>query len=216
MPSVPNIPPGRRHGAWPAVKRSIDVVGAATALVLLSPLMAVVAVAVRLDSRGPAFFRQERLGREGRPFRVVKFRSMHVGVSDAPHRSYIARAAAGDDAADEIKKLAVDARVTRVGRLLRAASVDELPQLVNVLRGDMSLVGPRPALGYELEHYAPRHFERFLVRPGLTGLWQVSGRSRLGFSDMLDLDVEYARCAGLRTDLVILAKTPAALIGRTA
>jgi lipopolysaccharide/colanic/teichoic acid biosynthesis glycosyltransferase len=216
MPSVPNIPPRRRHGAWPAIKRGIDILGAAVALMVLSPLMALVTAAVRLDSRGPAFFRQERLGREGRPFRVVKFRSMHVGVSDEPHRDYIARAAAGDDAADEIKKLAVDARVTRVGRFLRAASIDELPQLVNVLRGDMSLVGPRPALGYELEHYARRHFERFLVRPGLTGLWQVSGRSRLGFTEMLDLDVEYVRRSGPRTDLLILAKTPAALIGRTA
>lgn len=178
--------------------------------------MALVAVAVRLDSRGPAIFRQERLGREGRPFRVMKFRSMAVDSDEDTHRSYIARAARGEDAAEDIKKLTVDPRVTRVGRVLRESSLDELPQLFNVLVGDMSLVGPRPALAYELEHYEPAHLARFLVRPGITGLWQVSGRARLGFIDMLDLDAEYARSSGPLTDLVILARTPAALFGRTA
>jgi lipopolysaccharide/colanic/teichoic acid biosynthesis glycosyltransferase len=216
MPDIPPIPSAHHGRLWAKVKRGIDVVGAAVGLVMLSPLMVALALMVRLDSRGPAFFRQERLGREGRPFRVVKFRSMHVGVSDDAHRRYIARAARGEDASETVKKLTADPRITRVGRLLRATSLDELPQLVNVLRGDMSLVGPRPALPYELEHYAPRHFDRFLVRPGLTGLWQVSGRARLGFTDMLELDVEYAHRCGPRIDLMILARTPAALIGRTA
>jgi lipopolysaccharide/colanic/teichoic acid biosynthesis glycosyltransferase len=197
-------------------KRTIDFVAAACGLVVLSPLMAIVALVVRLDSRGPALLWQERLGLEGRPFCVAKFRSMHVGVSDETHRRYIAGAARGADASSAIKKLAADPRVTRVGRLLRATSIDELPQLLNVLRGEMSLVGPRPALAYELEHYAPRHFARFQVRPGLTGLWQVSGRAQLGFADMLDLDVEYAHRCCPWLDLVILARTPRALLGRTA
>jgi lipopolysaccharide/colanic/teichoic acid biosynthesis glycosyltransferase len=206
----------RRRGTWPACKRLFDVAVAAGGVLVLSPVMALIAVAVRLDSNGPAFFRQERLGREGQPFCVVKFRSMYVDTSDEIHRAYIALAARGEDAAADIKKLTRDPRVTRVGRLLRASSLDELPQLINVLRGEMSLVGPRPAIHYELEHYAPHHFERFAVRPGLTGLWQVEGRARRGFSEMLDLDVTYARQSGPRMDLKILTKTPAALIGRTA
>jgi len=190
--------------------------GAAGLLVVLSPLIGLIAVLVRLDSRGPALFRQERLGRHQRPFRVAKFRTMHADASDQLHRAYITRLAKGDAEGEGLRKLTADPRVTRLGRFLRASSLDELPQLFNVVAGDMSLVGPRPALAYELEHYRPQHFDRFLVRPGLTGLWQVSGRSRLGFLDMLDLDVEYARHCAPLMDLRILARTPRALFGSTA
>ena len=203
-----------RTGTWPVVKRLIDLALAGLALILLAPLLLVIAVIVKVGSRGPTLFRQERLGQGGATFTVLKFRTMHHGTPDAPHREYIAKLAAGEADDDGLKKLTRDPRVTRVGRVLRKLSLDELPQLINVLRGDMSLVGPRPALEYELPHYAPVHFERFSVKPGITGLWQVSGRSRLGFDEMLDLDVEYARATSLLLDLKILAKTPlAALTG---
>jgi lipopolysaccharide/colanic/teichoic acid biosynthesis glycosyltransferase len=149
---------------------------------------------------------------------MLKLRTMQSGASSAPHRSFIARLAGGGDplAPHELAKLTDDPRVTRTGRWLRRVSLDELPQLVNVLRGDMSIVGPRPALQYELEFYEPHHFERFTVRPGLTGLWQVSGRSKLGFMDMLELDVAYARRRSLLLDLAIVARTPAALVRNAA
>jgi lipopolysaccharide/colanic/teichoic acid biosynthesis glycosyltransferase len=201
---------------WLALKRTVDVAGAAIVLLVLSPFMTLMAIAIRLDSRGPVLFRQERLGQHRRMFVVLKFRTMRPGSSDALHREYIARLAGGDVDEQGLKKLTADPRVTRVGRVLRALSLDELPQLFNVLRGDMSLVGPRPALEYELEHYDPAHFARFEVRPGLTGLWQVSGRAELNFKQMLDLDVEYVRTTGPRTDLLILARTPRALVGKTA
>ena len=180
--------------------------------------MLVAAVAVKLDGDGPLLFRQRRLGRDQRLFTMLKLRTMKPGASTGPHERYIADLAAGPVGAQsgQLYKLTADPRVTTAGRWLRRLSVDELPQLINVLRGDMSVVGPRPALPYELEFYEPRHFERFAVRPGLTGLWQVSGRNRLGFLEMLDLDVEYVRRRSVALDAVIVLKTPAALVGRTA
>ena len=204
-----------RGGPWPAVKRAIDGLGAAVVLLLLAPVLALVAVAVLLDSGRPILFRQTRLGRRLEEFTVLKFRTMKADATSDAHRDYIARLAAGN-AEEELKKLTADPRVTRVGRVLRRLSLDELPQLFNVLRGEMSLVGPRPALEYELEHYEDRHFERFAVRPGMTGLWQVSGRNRLGFNEMLDLDVEYARTTGPLLDLKILVKTPVAAVSGAA
>jgi lipopolysaccharide/colanic/teichoic acid biosynthesis glycosyltransferase len=201
-----------RRGIWPAVKRLIDVVGAGVGLLVLSPLLAVIALAVRLDSRGPVLFRQTRLGRALEEFDVLKFRTMHTGQSEDMHREYIAKLVAGSDEEGGLKKLTNDPRVTRTGRLLRKTSLDELPQLMNALRGEMSLIGPRPALRYELEHYEARHFERFAVKPGMTGLWQVSGRNRLGFREMLDLDAEYARRSSFMLDMKILVKTPAAAL----
>jgi lipopolysaccharide/colanic/teichoic acid biosynthesis glycosyltransferase len=203
---------------WPACKRAVDLVGATMLLAVLSPILVLVAVAVRLDSPGPALFRQRRLGRELEPFTLLKFRTMHDGVSSEAHRRYVERLVREPEvpAATGLCKLGRDLRVTRVGRLLRRTSIDELPQLVNVLRGEMSLVGPRPALGYELEHYRRRHYLRFAVRPGLTGLWQVSGRSRLGFVEMLDLDVRYVRECRPGLDAQILLRTPQALLDATA
>jgi lipopolysaccharide/colanic/teichoic acid biosynthesis glycosyltransferase len=194
-------------------KRAVDVAIAGVALVGLSPLLAVIGLLVKRDSPGPVLFRQRRRGQGGQPFTLLKFRTMSDGASSAIHERYIADAARrrGTRSAG-LQKLTQDTRVTRVGRILRATSADELPQLVNVLRGEMSIVGPRPALDYELKHYEPEHFRRFDVKPGLTGLWQVSGRSTLGFREMLDLDAAYARDAGPALDLRILLRTPRALL----
>ena len=198
---------------WRASKRALDVAFALSALLALVPLLLIVAIAIKLDSRGPLLFRQRRYGRDLEPFTVLKFRTMHPEVSDARHRAYIASLAAGNgDEQEGLKKLTDDPRVTRVGRVLRRFSLDELPQFANVLTGTMSLIGPRPALDYELEHYQARHFQRFSVRPGLSGLWQVSGRNELGFNQMLDLDVEYARNCTFTTDLRVFVRTPLAMV----
>jgi len=201
-----------RSGLWPVVKRTIDVFASAVALLLLAPFLGLVALAVVLDSGGPVLFRQLRVGAGLEDFTVMKFRTMHRDTPEEPHREYISRLVHGEVDPEGLKKLTDDPRITRVGRMLRKTSLDELPQLLNVLRGAMSLVGPRPALRYELEYYEPRHFERFSVKPGITGLWQVSGRNELGFHEMLDLDVEYARRSGPLLDLKIIAKTPVAAV----
>lgn len=199
------------------LRGAIDAAVAGVALVLASPLLLLIAAAIKLDSRGPVLFRQRRLGRHARPFTVFKFRSMIDGASSESHQRYLSElcGSATMVGGGGLKKLIDDPRVTRVGAVLRRTSLDELPQLVNVVRGEMSLVGPRPALEYEMRYYRPEHFERFLVRPGLTGLWQVSGRARLGFREMLDLDVEYTRRRSLRLDLRILRLTPKAMMGAT-
>ena len=206
----------RRAGAL--ARRALGVAVAALALLLLLPLLLVVAALIKLDSPGPILFRQRRLGKEMRPFTVLKFRTMHPDATAEAHMRYIAELARSQTGSggSALKKLTDDPRVTRVGRTLRRLSIDEIPQLLNVLVGQMALVGPRPAIEYELEHYDPVHFERFNVRPGITGLWQVSGRNTLGFKDMLDLDVEYASGATLGTDLRILARTPRAAVRNAA
>jgi lipopolysaccharide/colanic/teichoic acid biosynthesis glycosyltransferase len=195
--------------------RLIDVVLGGTALVVLAPLMALIAVVVRLTSHGPALFRQSRIGYQKRPFVMLKFRTMAADCGDAVHRDFVGRMLRGEDprelGAGGLYKLRGDCRVTGVGRVLRASSLDELPQLINVLRGEMSLVGPRPALAWEVELYQPHHHERFLVKPGITGLWQVSGRSRLTMNQALELDVEYARRRCIALDLSILVHTIPAL-----
>jgi lipopolysaccharide/colanic/teichoic acid biosynthesis glycosyltransferase len=205
-----------RGGIWMAVKRVMDVVGATLLLIVLSPFFLVLAAAIVIDTGRPVFFRQVRLGRGLREFRVLKFRTMKTDATPDMHMDYIAKLASGQADEDSLKKLTADPRVTAVGRFLRRTSLDELPQLVNVLLGNMSLVGPRPALEYELQHYRERHFERFAVKPGMTGLWQVSGRNNVGFTEMLDLDAEYARSGNLLTDLKILVKTPMAAVSGAA
>jgi lipopolysaccharide/colanic/teichoic acid biosynthesis glycosyltransferase len=198
------------------VKRALDLVGSAVLLALLSPLLLVLALAVVIDSGRPVLFRQVRLACGLREFRVLKFRTMKLGASSEMHQDYIKKLATGQAYDDSLKKLTADPRVTRVGRFLRKTSLDELPQLVNVFVGNMSLVGPRPALEYELRYYNDEHYERFAVKPGMTGLWQVSGRNELGFTEMLDLDADYARSSNLLTDVKILAKTPMAAISKAA
>lgn len=176
------------------LKRTLDVLAAAAGLLVLAPLLAAVAAAVRLDSPGPVFFRQERVGRHRAPFEVVKFRTM-------AHRERI------DQHAERVVEGGADARITRVGRLLRASSLDELPQLLNVLRGEMSLVGPRPILPEQLEVVPEDRMARFEVRPGITGLAQVRGRRSLDWMEQLAYDAEYARDPRLRRDLAILLRT---------
>jgi lipopolysaccharide/colanic/teichoic acid biosynthesis glycosyltransferase len=209
---------GRMSRGRDALRVVIEAAIAATLLCVALPVLAVIGTVVKLESRGPVIFRQRRLGRFGQPFTMLKFRTMTDGAPSELHQRYIAQLAEGNGAGatGDLKKLTDDPRVTRIGALLRRLSLDELPQLINVVRGEMSIIGPRPALEYELTYYRPEHFERFLVRPGLTGLWQVSGRARLGFGEMLDLDLEYVRNRSLRLDLRILRHTPRALIGGTA
>jgi lipopolysaccharide/colanic/teichoic acid biosynthesis glycosyltransferase len=204
-----------RHSTAEVVRRSIDFVGAAALLGLLSLPMLVIAVAVRLEDRGPALFRQERVGMDGRRFTMLKFRTMTVGAPDDALRDLIARELNGEETTTEgSSKLNGDKRVTRVGAVLRRTSLDELPQLFNVLSGQMALVGPRPCLEWEATLFPAEYAARFTVRPGLTGLWQVSGRSTLGTLDMLRLDVRYVRTRTLSMDLAILLRTLPALLRR--
>lgn len=195
------------------LKRAMDVAGSLLALLLLSPLFLLLAAAVKCSSPGPAIFRQQRVGRYGQRFTFLKFRSMYVSSDPAPHREYVKDFIANKAAAPNgIYKLTPDPRVTPLGRILRKTSLDELPQFWNVLHGEMSLVGPRPALAYEFETYASWHRRRVLeAKPGITGLWQVSGRSRTTFNEMARLDLTYVRQSSFWLDLKILLRTPQAV-----
>jgi len=192
-------------------RRTLDVAAALLLLVALLPVMAIVALAIRFDSPGPVLFRQRRVGRAMRSFTVLKFRTMGAAADQSRHRDYVHGLIAGDSATAQpeqgLYKLAVDDRVTRVGHFLRKTSIDELPQLWNVLRGEMSLVGPRPVVGYEVDAYPDWYLDRFAVRPGLTGLWQVSGRNERTYEEMVRLDIEYARRQSVRLDIRIMFKT---------
>ena len=225
-PSNPTLYPDlekrqKENGAGRAWKRAIDILGSLVLLVLLAPLFLTIAMAVKLTSRGPVLFRQKRIGEHGTPFTFLKFRSMYVNNDSSEHREYVRKLIEGkaekhgSDANDGgVFKLTNDPRITRVGRFLRRSSLDELPQLFNVLRGEMSLVGPRPPVPYEVEAYATWHRRRLLeAKPGITGLWQVHGRSRVEFDDMVRLDLRYARECSPLLDLKILLQTPKAVIG---
>jgi lipopolysaccharide/colanic/teichoic acid biosynthesis glycosyltransferase len=200
------------------VARCLDLAGATIALVAAFPVMVAAALAIRLTSRGPVIFRQDRIGMRGRSFEVLKFRTMCHGADPEAHRRYVRAAVAGRGTAGRpsLCKLVDDDRITRVGRLLRKLSIDELPQLFNVLKGDMRLVGPRPALAFEVEMYESWQRRRLHVKPGMTGLWQVSGRSTLPYKEMLRLDVRYVDTWSLGRDLIILLRTPPALLRREA
>jgi len=201
-----------------ALKRSLDVFVSAVLLALTSPIFLTISALVKLKSPGPVFFRQDRIGRHGRPFTMLKFRTMHVNNDSAIHKEFVSQlikgaAPKGGDGASTPFKIVNDPRVTAIGRLLRKTSLDELPQLWNVWRGDMSLVGPRPPLAYEVEQYKPWHYRRVLeAKPGITGLWQVSGRSRTTFDDMVRLDLRYAKNPSAWADIKILLATPRAVI----
>ena len=204
-----------------AMKRGMDVAGSLAALALLSPVFALAALAIKLTSPGPVFYRQQRLGRFGAPFTLLKFRSMHVASDSRVHEEFVkqfiagqtpAAAHGGPNAGPKVFKLQNDSRVTRVGRWLRSTSLDEVPQFWNVLRGDMSLVGPRPPIAYEAASYQVWHRRRiFEAKPGITGLWQVEGRSRTAFDEMVRLDLRYVRGWSLWLDLKILLRTPHAV-----
>ena len=182
-----------------AAKRVLDVAGSATLLTMLAPVFLVIAALVKFKSPGPVFYRQERVGEMMKPFTMLKFRTMHTNANHAIHHQFVSSFIKSGAEAQEAGKKGVfkitnDPRVTPIGRFLRKTSLDELPQLWNVLRGDMSLVGPRPPLPYEVEQYQPWHCRRVLeAKPGITGLWQVNGRSRTTFDDMVRLDLRYAK-----------------------
>ena len=201
-------------------KRLLDIVCTLLVLLPLSVIMLVVAVMIRLDSEGPTFFRQKRVGLNGVEFTMFKFRSMYVDCDDVIHREAVKRymigaALHGNDGAGNQYKLAEDPRVTRVGRFLRKTSLDELPQFINVLRGEMTLVGPRPPLRYEVEDYDHRAWMRLCGKPGLTCTWQVYGRSRVTFHDMVEMDIAYLEQQSLVQDLKLIALTlPVMLQGR--
>jgi len=209
---MPSVGAGRPLSATDGAIRLLDLVGAVALLVLLAPLLLVVAALVRLDSPGPALYRQRRLGRGQEPFSVAKFRTMEVGAGADAHRAHVERMIDGEPDSCPMAKLQGDARLTGIGSFLRRTSIDELPQLWNVLRGEMSLVGPRPPIQYEVDRYPPQAFRRFAVRPGMTGLWQVRGRSRLTFQQMVELDAEYVERRSLRLNLKILLLTLPAVI----
>src|SRR2546429_5951998 len=228
IPGPPNAPTlypdvASRNGErklFSVIKRAMDVAGSAMLLAVLSPVFTTLALAIKLTSKGPVFFRQQRIGHYGKPFVLLKFRSMQTDSDDAAHKNYVRQLIAGEAKrhpatgnGQGVYKLAYDPRVTRVGSLLRRTSMDELPQLINVLRGDMSLVGPRPPIDYEVDEYDAWHLRRLLeAKPGLTGLWQVSGRSRVSFDDMVRLDLRYAKTWSPWLDLKILLQTPKAVI----
>jgi lipopolysaccharide/colanic/teichoic acid biosynthesis glycosyltransferase len=194
---------------YPLVKRILDVVGGTLALALALPMLAVVAIWIKCDSPGPVLFRQIRVGRDGKRFTMYKFRSMRSDADETIHREYFLQLlkAQQADQGTTVFKVPRDPRVTRAGAILRKTSLDELPNLFNVLRGEMSLVGPRPAIPYEVDAYDPWMRRRLEVRPGITGLWQVRGRSRLSVEQMLQLDVEYVHRQSLLLDLTILLLT---------
>jgi lipopolysaccharide/colanic/teichoic acid biosynthesis glycosyltransferase len=207
----------RPRPATSLARRTLDVSVAGTVLLVLVPVIALAAIAVRLSSPGPVLFRQRRLGRHMEPFTVLKFRTMRADADSALHRDYV-RSLIGtqppEDAPDNLYKLVIDPRVTRVGRFLRSWSLDEVPQLWNVLRGEMSLVGPRPVIEYEVEQYPDWYLRRFAVKPGLTGLWQVSGRNEKTYEEMVRYDIEYAERRSLWLDLRILARTALVVMRR--
>lgn len=198
---------GRRN-TYEAIKRCLDLSLSLVGLCLLAPLMALIAVAVRLDSPGPVLFRQTRVGRDGCLFTMYKFRSMWVDAPSTQHEAHMRRLMRGEASG----KLQGDPRITRFGRILRQTSLDELPQLFNVVRGEMSLVGPRPPIPYEVEWYDARQRGRLTVTPGLTGLWQVGGRASRTFAEQVQLDLDYIARRSLRLDLEILLKTPLAVL----
>lgn len=202
------------------VKRTIDILGSALLVLLFAPLFAAIAAAIKASSRGPVFFRQQRVGQYGRRFTFLKFRSMYLNNDHSEHKEYVTKLIAGNAQritsngnGEGVYKLANDRRITPIGRFLRRTSLDELPQFFNVLSGDMSLVGPRPPIPYELAAYETWHRRRLLqVKPGITGLWQVEGRNRIPFDDMVRLDLLYATSWTPFLDFKILMRTPAAVI----
>jgi lipopolysaccharide/colanic/teichoic acid biosynthesis glycosyltransferase len=200
-------------------KRVIDVVGSLIGLILVSPIIFITAIAVKATSPGPIIFRQTRVEIKGERFSLYKFRSMVWGSDDQIHREYVTELIKGKhekvnrgNRDKPLFKMNNDPRITRLGRIIRKLSIDELLQFINVLRGDMGLVGPRPHLPYEVENHKPWHLRRMEVKPGITGLWQVGGRSQTSFDDMVRMDLRYVRDWSLWLDVEILLKTVKAVI----
>jgi lipopolysaccharide/colanic/teichoic acid biosynthesis glycosyltransferase len=196
----------------------MDLAGSCFALLLSAPMFVIIALAIKMTSKGSVFFRQKRVGRDGREFTLYKFRTMRADNNPSQHREYMAKLIAGiaekvPAEGNGVYKLANDSRITPIGKILRKTSMDELPQFINVLKGDMSLVGPRPPIAYEVATYKPWHRRRILqVKPGITGLWQVTARSLVGFDEMVRLDLRYAEEWSPWLDFKILMCTPAAVV----
>jgi lipopolysaccharide/colanic/teichoic acid biosynthesis glycosyltransferase len=210
---------GHGIGGTQFMKRAMDIGGSLLFVPLLVLLFVIIGALIKINSKGPVLFRQTRVGRWGKTFTFFKFRSMYDNNDPSVHRDYVTRLIAGQDVAgtngakQKVFKIREDPRITSVGRILRRSSLDELPQFINVLKGDMSLVGPRPPLPYEFERYEMWHRQRVMeVRPGITGLWQVSGRSKTTFDEMVRLDLQYARTWSIWLDLKILFRTPVAVL----
>lgn len=204
------VPVARTATGYRVAKRGLDIVGALVGLLVTSPVVGLVAVAIRLDSPGPILFRQVRLGRGGVPFTVMKFRTMHLSADERRHQDHIRqllRAGQAPEVNATWAPISADPRVTRFGGFLRRSHLDELPQFLNVLRGEMSLVGPRPPIPYEVELYEPWQLRRLSVMPGLTGLWQVRGWGRLSFADGVKLDLEYVEHRSFGLDVRIILRT---------
>jgi exopolysaccharide biosynthesis polyprenyl glycosylphosphotransferase len=208
------LPRARRSPVARMLKRAIDVGVSSAALLILGPLMAGIGWLIRRDSPGPALYRQTRVGAAMREFEVLKFRTMREDTDPAAHRAYVrdSMAMSTEAGANGLFKLERAEAVTRIGRWLRKSSLDELPQLINVLRGEMSLVGPRPCIPYELDGMAPHHFDRFAVPQGITGLWQVTARANASYREAIELDVAYVRVWSLWLDLRLLLRTPLAVL----
>ena len=211
--------PGSRAEA--VARRVLDLAVAVPLLLLTSPALLAIAIAIRLESAGSPLFRQRRVGLGERSFVLYKFRSMRAHAEQQRHRDYVQALIRDGENGNAAKagnsglyKLVVDPRITRVGRFLRRTSLDELPQLLNVVRGEMSLVGPRPVILYEVEQYPDWYRERFAVKPGITGLWQVSGRNERTYAEMIRLDIDYVRERSLALDLKILLKTVKVVLTR--
>lgn len=212
-------------------KRVLDIIVSVIALVILIPLMILIAILIKLDSRGPIFFTQERVGSRRRvynhvtcwqqtTFKCYKFRTMICNADPSVHQSYI-RALINNDCdgmaelqgeVTNVRKLTRDPRITRIGKILRKCSIDEIPQFLNVLKGEMSMVGPRPAIPYEVELYKPWHYRRLETKPGITGLWQVTARSTAAFDEIVKLDIQYVEQQSFWLDIRILLKTPFAVL----
>lgn len=201
-------------------KRILDIVFTLLILLPLCIVMLIVAIIIRLGSKGPIFFRQKRVGLNGTEFTIFKFRSMYVDSDDATHREAIKQfmngaPLNGDVDAHNPYKLVDDPRVNRIGRFIRKTSIDELPQFINVMRGEMTLVGPRPPVPYEVEVYSLRDKQRLCGKPGLTGTWQIYGRSRVPFNEMVEMDIAYLQQQSIWQDLKLIALTiPVMLQGR--
>lgn len=199
--------------------RAVDVIGALFAITLFAPAFLAVALAVRLTSKGPILFRQERVGKDHKPFKMLKFRSMYVNSNDAIHREYVEKLIKGEtegettESGEKIFKIRKDPRITPVGHIIRKTSLDEIPQFFNVLKGEMSLVGPRPALKYEVDQYDIWHCRRVSAKPGITGFWQVTGRSLTTFDGMVRMDISYQQRRTVLSDILLIIKTPFVLLG---
>jgi lipopolysaccharide/colanic/teichoic acid biosynthesis glycosyltransferase len=210
-----NRRPSAARAMYHMAKRLLDIAGSLFLILLFLPLLLTIPVLIKLLSPGPVFYTQKRVGQRGSLFTFIKFRSMRVDSDSTVHQQYIRRLIAGNNHAGTpgVYKLQNDPRVTSLGRILRKTSLDELPQLFNVLMGDMSLVGPRPALPYEITHYRLWHWRRVLeIKPGLTGFWQVEGRSNSDFETMVRMDLCYIRHQNLLWDLALIFRTPRAMI----